>query len=52
MSRLGGLQVIDVINVAQRLLVHLDRVDNCLGKHLLLLLRLRLNVQALSLGEI
>ena len=52
MSRLRGLQVIDVIHVAERLLVHLDRVNYGLGKDLFLLLRLRFNVQALCLGEI
>ena len=46
------MQVIDVIHVAERLLVHFDRVDYGLGKDLFLLLRLRLNIQALSLGEI
>ena len=52
MSRLRGLQVIDVIHVAERLLVHFDRVDYGLGKDLFLLLRLRLNVETFCLREI
>ena len=44
MSGLRGRKIINVIDIAQGLLLHLDRVDYSLGYDSFLLLSLRLDV--------
>ncbi len=51
-SRFGGLQIIYVIHVAQRLLLHFDWIYYGLGDDLLLLLRLGLDIETFSLRKV
>lgn len=49
---LWGLKVVYVIDIAQGLLLHLDRIDNSLSDDLFLLLWLRFDIETFSLREV